>query len=60
MTSTTPTTTTTMRRANDADQSESSPLADAMLAVVSRCAEDVASHYGLKMSQVMGLLGQMK
>ena len=31
-----------------------------MLAVVSRWADDFASSYGLKMSQVMGLLGQMK
>ncbi len=45
---------------SDAGKSESSPLADAMLAMVSRCAEDFASNYGLNMSEVMGLLGQTK
>ncbi|MGA2257936.1 MAG: hypothetical protein ABSG53_25000, partial [Thermoguttaceae bacterium] len=46
--------------ASDTDRSVSSPMADAMLAVVSRWAEDFASNYGLKLSQVMGLLGQIK
>ncbi|MGO9112142.1 MAG: hypothetical protein ACLP9L_23190 [Thermoguttaceae bacterium] len=46
--------------ASDGDQSASSPMADAMLAVASRCADDIASSYGLKMSQIMALLGQMR
>ena len=40
--------------------SEATGLTDAMLAVVSQCAEDFATSHGLKISAVMGLLGQAK
>ncbi len=43
-----------------AEGSGSSSMAGAMLAVVSSWADDVASGYGLKMSQVIDLLSQMK
>ena len=35
-------------------------MADALLAVVSIWANDIASSYGLKVSQVISLLGQIR
>ena len=46
--------------ANGANPSGTSPLADAVLAVISQWADDFASNYGLKVSQVVGLLGQWR
>ncbi len=46
--------------ATSTDPGGSSPLADALLAVVSSWADDFASSHGLKMSQILGLIGQMK
>ncbi len=42
------------------DNGEGSPLASAMVAVLSQWAEDVSSNYGLNMSQVKDLLAQIK
>ena len=41
----------------DADNTETSPLADAMQAVISRWAEDFAISHGLKMSEITSLVG---
>ncbi len=46
--------------AGDENVKENSSLADAMLAVASHWADDVISSYGLRISQVMGLLEQIR
>ena len=46
--------------ADTSDRSERGSMEDALLAVVSLWADDLASGYGLKASQVMGLLGRIR